>query len=379
MAERRVLFVSVVDWTVLLHWGDLLADMVRRGHLVHVLCADSGRLEEIRALGVTVDAIPMSRSGTRPLEELRSIVQIGRSLRQFRPDLVHAVTIKPNLYATLATRALTRRVPVVCAVTGFGFVFNAPSAGARLARLIPMLLRLTLRSSRVHVQVENPEAVKRVIELRLAPRSRTHLIDGAGVDTERFKPVDLSSRRMDVVAVLLPARMLRDKGVIEFIEAARLLSETPGIRFILAGRIDVGGNPTAISRPELEELLRGSGARWLGEVDDMAALMREVDMVALPSYHEGLPKALLEAAACGLPLVATDIPGCRPIVHEDENGLLVPVQDATALAAAIERLASDPERRANYGARSRQMALNRFDRRIILERFAELHDEVLQR
>jgi glycosyltransferase involved in cell wall biosynthesis len=172
--------------------------------------------------------------------------------------------------------------------------------------------------------------------------------------------------------------MLRDKGVVEFIEAARSLPARSDIRFLLAGRIDVDGNPTAISEADLDALLSDSGAHWLGEVDDVAELMRQVDIVALPSYHEGLPKALLEAAACGLPLIATDIPGCRPVVHDGENGILVPVRDAASLASAIERLASDPALRSTYGERSRQMAVDRFDRHIILDRFAELHDRVLQ-
>lgn len=378
MAERRVLFVCNVDWFVLLHWSDLLADMVRRGHHVHVLCADSGRLEEIRALGVTVDAIPISRAGTRPLDELRTFTRIARGLRRFQPDLVHTVTIKPNLYATLATRLLNRRVPVVCAVTGFGFVFDAQT-NVGVSGAVRWLLRLVLRSARVHVQVENAEAVERVVELGLSTRDRTHLIEGAGVDTDQFHPAESGGSDTEAATVLLPARMLRDKGVVEFIAAARSLSVRSDIRFLLAGRLDVDGNPTAIRGAELDELLIGSGADWLGEVEDVAELMREVDIVALPSYHEGLPKALLEAAACGLPLIATDIPGCRPVVHDGENGILVPVRDAASLASAIERLASDPALRSTYGERSRQLAVDRFDRRIILQRFAELHDGVLQR
>ena len=378
MAERRVLFVCNVDWFVLLHWRDLLVDMIRRGHRVHVLCADSGRLEEIRALGVTVNSIPMSRAGTRPLDELRTLTRIARSLRRFHPDLVHTVTIKPNLYATLATRLLNPRVPVVCAVTGFGFVFDAQT-NVGVAGAVRWLLRLVLRSARVHVQVENAEAVERVVELGLSTRDRTHLIEGAGVDTDQFHPAESGGSDTEAATVLLPARMLRDKGVVEFIEAARLLSLRSDIRFLLAGRLDVDGNPTAISGAELDDLLSGSGAHWLGEVDDVAELMRQVDIVALPSYHEGLPKALLEAAACGLPLIATDIPGCRPVVHDGENGILVPVRDAASLASAIERLASDPALRSTYGERSRQLAVDRFDRRRILERFAELHDGVLQR
>ena len=171
--------------------------------------------------------------------------------------------------------------------------------------------------------------------------------------------------------------MLRDKGVVEFVEAARILGQRNDIRFLLAGRLDIDGNPTALTEAELDELLEGTGVTWLGEVDDLDLLLREVEIVALPSYHEGLPKALLEAAASGLPLIASDIAGCRPVVVPDQNGLLVPPRDPVALAAAVESLAADAELRARFGARSRQLAIERFDRRIILEGFATLHDQVV--
>ncbi|MGB0210108.1 MAG: glycosyltransferase family 4 protein [Ilumatobacteraceae bacterium] len=376
MSGRRVLFICNVDWFVLMHWRDLLADMVGRGHSVTVMCADTGRIGEIEAIGVEVEALPMSRAGTSPLAELRSLSRIIRGVRRVRPELVHTVTIKPNLYGTLAVRLATRRTPVVCAVTGFGFLLDAEASGP-LSRVIRGVLRVVFRSSRVHVQVENREALQQVIDRGLATRSRTHLIEGAGVDTERFRPRSVDEGPSGPVTVLLPSRMLRDKGVVEFVEAARILGQRSDIRFLLAGRLDIDGNPTALTEAELDELLEGTGVTWLGEVDDLDRLLREVEIVVLPSYHEGLPKALLEAAASGLPLIASDIAGCRPVVVPGQNGLLVPPRDAGALAAVVESLATDAELRARFGARSRRLAIERFDRRIILEGFATLHDRVV--
>jgi len=376
MSGRRVLFICNVDWFVLMHWRDLLADMVDRGHSVTVMCADTGRIGEIGAIGVEVVALPMSRAGTSPLAEARTFLRILRGVRRVRPDLVHTVTIKPNLYGALAVRLVTRRTPVVCAVTGFGFLLDADASGG-LSRVIRAVLRLVFRSSRVHVQVENREALQQVIDRGLATAARTHLIEGAGVDTERFRPRGVEELPSDQVTVLLASRMLRDKGVIEFVEAAGILGQRNDIRFLLAGRLDIDGNPTALMPAELDDLLADTAVTWLGEVNDVDRLLREVDIVALPSYHEGLPKALLEAAASGLPLIASDIAGCRPVVVPGENGLLVPPRDAGALAAAVESLADDPELRERFGARSRQFALERFDRRIILEGFATLHDRVV--
>ena len=375
LAGRSILFVGIVDWSVLLHWRDLLKRLVFEGADVTVMCASSGETDTIRQLGVNVVEVPFTRAGTSPLTEVRTLVRIARELRKLKPEFIHTVTIKPNLYVTLCARLISRKSIMLNAVTGFGYVFE--SEKSRLLRgAVTLAYRVLFRSSKVHVQVENPDAVDRIAQLGFVPRSRVHLIEGAGVDCQDFAPrsVPKAGPSLDV---LMPARILFDKGVLEFLEAARLV-RAAGVegRFRIAGRLDEDGNPAAIQEDEFLHMLESSDVEWLGDRRDVADLMREANVVALPSYHEGLPKALLEGAASGCALVATDIPGCRPVVLEGVNGRLVEPRSARALADALIDLGRSPGTVEEMGIQSRQLALERFEISKILDKFVALYCQV---
>lgn len=376
LAATRVLFVGPVDWAVLLHWRLLLERLVSEGASVTVMCAASGQMPKIEGLGVRVLEVPFTRSGRAPIGELRTLWRVAVGLRSVRPDLIHTVTIKPNLYVTLCARVLSRRSVVLNAVTGFGYVFE--SADARVLRsTISRAYRFLFRARCVHIQVENPEAVDRVVDLGFTPRQRTHLITGAGVDCDEFRPSE-DSRRSRTPTVLMPARILYDKGVVEYVKAAQVVKEL-GVdaHFLIAGQFDEDGNPAAIPRDTFLDLLHGSGVEWLGHRDDMAEVMRHADIVALPSYHEGLPKALLEGAASGCALVATDIAGCRPIVRDEVNGRLVPPREVEGLAAALRELCLDPQIRQRMGLASRRLAMEKFEISHILDQFVGLYCDIL--
>jgi glycosyltransferase involved in cell wall biosynthesis/nucleoside-diphosphate-sugar epimerase len=375
LAGKRVLFVGIVDWAVLLHWRDLLKRLVVEGADVTVMCASSGDLDKIRQLGVDVVDVPFTRAGQSPVVELRTILRIARGLRQLQPDVIHTVTIKPNLYVTLCARLTSRKSFMLNAVTGFGYVFE--SEKSRLLRVaVSLAYRLLFRSSRVHVQVENPDAVDRIVRLGFVPRARAHLIEGAGVDCEEFSPGPVPKAGLSL-DVLMPARILYDKGVVEFLEAARRV-RAAGVdgRFRIAGRLDEAGNPAAIPERDFLQMLVTSDVEWLGDRRDVAELMRETDVVALPSYHEGLPKALLEGAASGCALVATDIPGCRPVVLDGVNGRLVEPRSARALADALIDLGRRPGTVQEMGIQSRRLALERFEINKILDKFVALYCQV---
>jgi len=375
LAGKRVLFVGIVDWAVLLHWRDLLKRLVVEGADVTVMCASSGDLDKIRQLGVDVVDVPFTRAGQSPVVELRTILRIARGLRQLQPDVIHTVTIKPNLYVTLCARLTSRKSFMLNAVTGFGYVFE--SEKSRLLRVaVSLAYRLLFRSSRVHVQVENPDAVDRIVRLGFVPRARAHLIEGAGVDCEEFSPGPVPKAGLSL-DVLMPARILYDKGVVEFLEAARRV-RAAGVdgRFRIAGRLDEAGNPAAIPERDFLQMLVTSDVEWLGDRRDVADLMRETDVVALPSYHEGLPKALLEGAASGCALVATDIPGCRPVVLDGVNGRLVEPRSARALADALIDLGRRPGTVQEMGIQSRRLALERFEINKILDKFVALYCQV---
>ena len=368
----RLLFVANVDWFFISHRLPLLRAAMAEGAVVAVAAADTDRLREIETMGAETYALPLSRSGTGVVEQVRALVAIGRVIRRFGPDVVHNVTIKPVLFGTLLTRALTRRARLINAISGFGY---AVDGGDRrwLRRVVIVAYRILFRSRRVVVVVQNQGAVEVMLRDRLARADQVELVEGSGVDCDVFTPRTGDRGDEERVRVVMASRILRDKGVFEFCRATALL-DSDRVDAVLAGSLDAEGNPTALARDELDELCRETGVRYLGEVDDMSALLRDADVAVLPSYHEGLPKVLLEAAASGLPLIATDIPGCRPVVHPGVNGELVPVRSVDELAAAIGRLVDDGDLRRRYGARSRRLAVERFSVDRVAGRFVDLYE-----
>jgi glycosyltransferase involved in cell wall biosynthesis len=240
-----------------------------------------------------------------------------------------------------------------------------------------MLMRLALGGPGARLVLQNPDDVALFERARLVDPSKVRLIPGSGVDCSRFRERVVARAAGGPFRVLLACRLLWDKGLAEFVEAARTLhSQGRDIQFVLAGTSDPG-NPAAVPEPLVRAWAAEGIVEWLGHVEDMPKLLQSVDAVALPSYREGLPRSLIEGAACGLPLVTTDVPGCREVVEDDLDGLVVQAKDAPALAAAIARLHDDPSLGARLGAAARRKALERFDERIVLRRTMDVYRELL--
>jgi glycosyltransferase involved in cell wall biosynthesis len=285
----------------------------------------------------------------RPDQEAAAVLALIRLYRRLRPDLVHLVALKAVVLGGLAARIAA--VPAtVATVAGLGHVFV--TGGPMLRRLFRLALRLAV-PARARVIVQNSDDYAELSRNRYLSR-RLVLIRGSGVDLARFQP---APEPQEPVVVLMAARLLWTKGVGEYVEAAgRLKSQGVSARFLLAGRSDAG-NPAVVAPEKIEEWARTGAVEWLGERDDVPELMAASHVVCLPTFYgEGVPKVLIEAAASGRPIVATDMPGCREIVRHDENGLLIPSRDANALAAALARLIADPALRRRLGARGRAIA-----------------------
>jgi glycosyltransferase involved in cell wall biosynthesis len=322
---------------------------------------------------------PMERRSLNPLRELALLAWLWRLVRAERADVVHGFTIKCAVYGALAARLAG--IARVGSVDGMGHVFISKKLSAcALRALVRGLMRLAFGGANVRVVLLNRDDVAVFRRSGVAPMSRVRLIPGSGVDCQRFAPPATERRngRKGRLCVVLAARMLWDKGVAEFVEAARILKrEGRDLHFILAGAPDAG-NPAAIPAQVLDEWRSASFADWLGHVDDMPALLAAADIVALPSYYgEGLPKSLTEAAACGRPLVTTDLPGCRDVVTDGVDGLIVPARDAAALARAIARLQDDPKLAARLGEAARAKALAEYDERHIVARTFEVYRELV--
>ena len=349
---------------------------VLAGYRVHVAAPEeAGAAATIRSAGLVFHPIALDRGSRHPLKELVLIGAMAGVLRRLEPDIVHCVGMKPVLYGGSLARLL--KVPgLVNAVTGLGFMFLRTGLAARAARTaIRQVYRYALGHPNSRTIFQNPDDLALFEAAKLVPPDRVVTIKGCGVDLAAFRPTD---RRPDgPPVVMFPARLIRDKGLGEFLAAVRLLRPAfPDVRFVLVGRTDAV-NPTAFTEAEVESWVRDGLVEWWGFSDDMPATLRRADIIVLPSYREGLPRGLIEAAATGLPIVATDVPGCREIVHHGENGLLVPARDPAATAAAIRDLLEAPARAETYGKAGRAMVEREYSVERFVGRSLHVYREVL--
>jgi glycosyltransferase involved in cell wall biosynthesis len=353
----RILFVVNHAGFFLSHRLPLAVAAVAAGYEVHVATPASKHVAEIREAGLQWHEIRLVRSRLNPVGELRTFWSLLRLYKSIRPDIIHHVTSKPVLYGTIAAR-LGKVAAVVNAVSGMGHVFVTSERRASLIRAVIMAgYRLALRHPRMLVIFQNESDRASFMENGLLSE-QTVLIPGSGVDVSVFDIVDRSERSLPMI--VFPGRMLTTKGLAEFVEAARILQKD-GVRarFVLAGEPDpenLASVPEEIIRRWVSEGL----VEYRGRCHDMPRIFREADVACLPSYREGLPKALIEAAASGLPVVTTDVPGCRDVVQHGRNGFLVPARDPVALAEALRLLIEDPLLRKTMGLLGRERAVREF-------------------
>lgn len=355
--NQKILFLATVDWFFISHRLPLAIAARDAGYDVTVAALDTGVADQIRDAGVDFVSLPFSRSGTNPLKELSTLLAIYRLVRSLRPDVMHNISVKPVLYGGLAGNV--GRVPrIISAVTGFGHLLTARGPGQLLRRIVWRLFSWLWNRTSSIVIVQNPDHAEELVQLKLVDQESIRLIQGAGVDMEMFQPLTFDGQRNTVV---LPARMLAGKGVYEFAEVAkRLRKDGFQQRFVLVG---AGGddNPGALSIAELEQLTSGGAVEWWGRRSDMPRILGEALLVVLPSsYGEGMPKALIEALACGRPIITTDIPGCRQLVKPEWNGWIVPPKDVDALETAIREALESPAQLEAFGIRSRSYAVENF-------------------
>ncbi len=356
---KAVLFANT-DW-YLYNFRIAYAEFLKaQGWDVVLMSPDGEYAEKMKELGFRHIAMEFSRKGMNPAAENDTIRRIREVYAAERPDLVHHFTIKCMIYGSLAARQVGIK-SIVNSVTGLGFVFLSRKPSVCLLRaVIKRLYKKAFKGTQVIF--ENPDDRALFIELGLVGESNSHVILGTGIDTDTFVPV----RPPDSTPLtILPARMLWDKGIGEFVEAATAIREE-GIqaRFALIGKLDEG-NPACVESETLTRWQKEGNVEWWGWQEDIYACISLADIVCLPSYREGLPKILLEAASCGRPIVTTDVPGCREIVMDGVNGLLVQVKSTEALKEALIRLIKDRDLRIRMGEAGREFAVSRFSTEIV--------------
>jgi len=366
-----VLYVVNEDFAFLLNRLPMARAARDAGFDVHVATNVKNGAGAIEAEGFTLHRIPFRRGGLSPFAAIPALLAIRKVEKEVQPSVVHHSGLQCCVYGSAA--ALDQKFPLVNAITGLGYIFTSVNWRTRLLRggmvwLLPWLLNR--KHSRVLVQ--NPDDRAALLSLGIKA-DRMTLIPGSGVDTDALQPLPEPT---GPITLGFAGRLLADKGIRTLVAAHTILrSEGHDYNLVIAGNPDPA-NPTSVSVNEVERWAQHPGVTWLGHIDDITSLWRTCHMAVLPSYREGLPVSLLEAAACGRSLIASDAPGCREIVHNDRTGLLVPIEDAPALAKAIKQLAESSQLRSRYGAAARQLVLDHLSAKIIGKSIVELYDEL---
>lgn len=364
---RRVILAANSSWNIVNFRAGLIRALKQAGYEpVVVAPLDPPAEERMPELAVERAVIRIDRSGLNPLADLRLLREYRRTLKRLRPAAFLGFTIKPNIYGCIAARSLG--IPAIANISGLGTVFI--KRGPLLA-LVTRLYRFGLKRAAV-VFFQNPDDRALFLERRIVRAEQTRLLPGSGVDLDRFAPAQPPS---GPATFLLIARLLGDKGIREFVAAARSLrTELPTARFQLLGPIDEG-NRTAISRAELDSWIAERVVEYLGETDDVRPFVAAASAVVLPSYREGLPRTLLEAAAMARPLIATDVPGCREVVEDGVNGYLCQVRDSATLAKAMRKLADLPiAERSAMGEAGRLKVQEQFSETVVIGAYLDALD-----
>lgn len=374
-ARPKILFVVAEDWYFWSHRRPIAAAALQNGYDVFVATRVGDCGEKIIEAGFRLIPLRLNRSSYSLFHELRTISELRRIYRREKPDIVHHIALKPILYGSMAALG-NRRTQVINAFAGLGYLVSSPSFKARaLKQMLWKAFRFLLNRPNSFLLLQNPEDRDLLVaEVGVRPE-KTAIIRGSGVDVNDFQA---TAEAAGVPIVLLSSRMLWIKGISDFVEAAKLLS-AKGVhaRFVLAGDTDPG-SPGAIPREKLQEWRNAGPVEWWGHQQSMPRTLQQATLVCLPSHGgEGVPKALIEAAASERAIVTTDVPGCRDIVRHGTNGLLVPPRNPAALSDAIAQLLKDAPLRAQMGRRGREIAVNEFSEEKVIQQTLALYCQLL--
>lgn len=369
--NKKLLFVVNVDWFFASHRMPIAVVAFKEGYEVHVACGITDKKEYLESLGLIVHPLNLSRGSTGIGQEFKSFRDIFKVLKVVNPDIVHFVTIKPVLYGGIASRLLMMKNRVF-AISGMGYVFTSDSRKTSILRFfITQLYKIALGGKTSKVIVQNTDDRDILTRFNVIDESQEILIRGSGVSLETHS---YEKEPDGVPIVVMASRLLKDKGVMEFVEAAKVLQKKGVLgKFKLYGDIDVH-NPASLNRNDVNKIKKEGIVEVHGHTDDIAEVFSVSHIVVLPSYREGLPKVLIEAAACGRAVVTTNVPGCRDAIEENKTGLLVKAKDSHSLAEAIEKLLYDKELREKMGLAGRRLAEEEFS----INKVIDIHLNIYQ-
>jgi glycosyltransferase involved in cell wall biosynthesis len=368
----KIAFLVTEDWYFVSHRLQLGIAARKAGYEVVVITRCRDYAEAIRSAGLRVLPLEMDRRGLSPLGLTREILQVVRLYLSERPDIVHHVALRPVLVGGVAARLVGIK-NLVSVLAGMGFLFTDNRHDSLISKSLKCILPWLVGPGRAIVQ--NLEDATLLTKCRV-PQDRIRLVPGSGVNTEKYQP---QPKESEPPVVMMASRLLLDKGVLEFVEAARHINKSQKLaRFVLVGEPD-HDNPASVAESQIQQWVQDGAVEAWGHQEKMNEILPQATIFCLPSYREGMPKALLEAMACGVPCITTNAPGCRDAVRHEDNGLLVPIKDAKALAEGIKRLLQNPDERLRMGARGRERAEKEFNQEFIIQQTLNVYMEIISK
>lgn len=367
---KKIFIVVNVDWFFLSHRKEIALEATKQGYDITIVTKDTGKINDIRDLGLKVINLSMNRSGRNVLEEFKTCYFLYELYRKEKPDIVHHVGIKTILWGTLAAKFANIN-GVVNAVSGLGIFFSEDNKSL-ISKILPNVLRFSHNRKNLVVIFQNDEDKSLFIEHGIIKQTQIRMIKGSGVDLKMFNYSP--EVQTDRIKILLTARMIEEKGIFVLVDAANKIKNQykNRVEFLLCGGLD--DNPSAIKAKDLNAVCDGQYIKWLGYRTDVRDLLIKCHIVAFPSYYkEGLPKSLIEATAIGRPIITTNSIGCKETVIDGFNGYLIPIKDSNTLAEKLELLINDKELRLKMGLNSRQLAEKDFSIENVINKHIEIY------
>jgi glycosyltransferase involved in cell wall biosynthesis len=368
--SKALFIVNRPDY-FLSHRLALAQNLADAGYEIHIASVQHESASQLTGLGYHFHVVDIERGRTNPLKELLGLLAIVNLIKKLQPDIVHCITVKPVLYGGIAARLLGTR-KVVVAIAGLGSVFTTNNVKNVILRFISVrLYKLALGNANLTAIFQNRHDQAFFTQRKIIPPHRTRLIKGSGVALDKFAFAPLPDTQKKVI--LLSARLLREKGVFEFLQAARqVLMTRSDAEFWLAGEIDPG-NPSSLTGHDIAQWSKVAGIKFLGFQRDIYSTIKASTIVILPSYREGFPKALIEAAAVGRAIITTAVPGCEDAVIPNETGFLVPVKQVDSLVEKINYLLDRHDKCVGFGQAGRVYAENNFDLNVVVQAHHEVY------
>lgn len=370
---KKILFVANFDAFFISHRLPIALEASKKGYKVFVLCEDTGKTSEIINNGLNFIPLPVRRDKKANFfSELKFIIFLWKKFNEIKPDIIHNISIKPVLYGSLVSKFRSSRVLKVNAFSGMGFLFTG-SRKKISEKIFPPLFKYIFNQKSLKLILQNHDDLNYFLHEGIVKKSQLFLIKGSGVDLDEFSFCGIPEVKNRNLRFILPARMLKDKGVCEFYEAAKIIKEKYiNTEFTLCGDIDIA-NPSSLTTEQLKIWDAEGIVSWKGYENNIKKALANHHVVILPSYREGLPKSLIEACSVGRPIITTDTNGCRECVDSGKNGYLIPVNNAEELASAMRRLIENPEKLTDFGKNSRSLAEREFNVEKVVEKTLNIY------